>query len=127
MQQGGGQFGQQRRRGFHAVRRLEVERQGEPARRRRGGARGQRKSEQLQQIERRDAAQTEAAECRRRMHQQRRREATQMGGGFRRGQQQQLAIDGEDRGTAVSGHDGRRVGQDNARHGYRGGAVTGDA
>ena len=50
-----------------------------------------------------------------------------MGGGFRRGQQQQLAIGGEDRGTAVSGHDGRRVGQGNARHGYRGGAVTGDA
>ena len=73
MQQGGGQFGQQRRRGFQAVRRLEVERQGEPARRRRGGARGQREGEQLQQIERRDAAQTEAAECRGRMHQQRRR------------------------------------------------------
>ena len=58
MQQGSGQIGQQRRRGFHAVRRLEVERQGETARRRRGGARGQRKGEQLQQIERRDAAQT---------------------------------------------------------------------
>ena len=107
------------------LRRLEVERQGEPARRRRGGARRQRKGEQLQQIECRHAAQAEAAERRRRMHQQRRREATQMGGGVRRGQQQQLAIGGEDRGAAVSGHDGRRVGQGNARHGYRGGAVTG--
>ena len=61
------------------------------------------------------------------MHQQRRREPAQMSGGFLCGQQQQLAIDSEDRGTAVSGHDGRRVGQDYARHGYRGVAITGDA
>ena len=128
MQQGGDQFRQQRRRRFQAaMRRFEVERQGEPARRRRGGARGQREGEQLQQIECRHAAQTEAAECRRRMHQQRRRQAAQKGGGFRRGQQQQLTVGGEDRGAAVSGYDGRRVGQDNARHGSRCDAVTCDA
>ena len=128
MQQGGDEVGQQRRRGFQAaVRRLEVERQGEPARRRRGGARGQGEGEQLQQIECRHAAQAEAAEGRRRVHQQRRRQATQMGGGFRGRQQQQLAIGGEDRGAAVSGYDGRRVGQGNARHGSRWDAVTDDA
>ena len=79
MQQRGGQFGQQRGLGFQpAVRRLEVERQGEAARRRRGGARRQREGEQLQQIEGRHAAQAEPAERRRRMHQQRRRQAAQM-------------------------------------------------
>ena len=114
--------------GFQAaVRRLEVERQGEPARRRRRGARREGEGEQLQQIERRHAAQAEAAERRRRVHQQRRRQATQMGGRLRGRQQQQLAIGGEDRGAAVAGYDGRRVGQRNARHGSRWDAVTDDA
>jgi hypothetical protein len=61
------------------------------------------------------------------MDQQRGRQATQMGGRVHGRQQQQLAIGGEDRGAAVSGYDGRRVGECNARHGSRWDAVTDDA
>ena len=128
MQQGGGQFGQQRRLGFQAAvggskSSARASPRGVGAAARAGSTKANSSSRSNAGI----AAQAEPAERRRRMHQQRRRQATQVGGRLRRGQQQQFAIGGEDRGAAVSGDDGRRVGQGNARHGYRGGAVTADA
>ena len=118
VQQGGREFRQQRcLRLQPAGRRFEIQHQGETAGRGRGGAPGQRKCEQLQQVERRRGADTESAECRGSVHQNRRRQAAQPAGRVRRGQQQQLAIGGEDGGAAVPGYDGRRVWQRNACHG----------
>ena len=125
VQQGGGQFRQQRGLGFQAaVRRFEIEREGEAARRRRGGAGGEYEGEQLQQIECRHAAQAEAAERRRARAPAAAAAGPQLGGGLGRRQQQQFAVGGQDRGTAVAGDNGRRVGQGNARHGHLAAEIT---
>ena len=125
VQQGDDKFRQQRRLGFQAAAwRFEVESQRQPPRGRRGGTSRQGEGEQLQQIECGHAPQAEPAKRGGCMHQQRRRQATKMGRGSRHRQQQQFAVGGEDRGTAVAGDDGRRVGQSDPRHGHRADEVT---
>ena len=115
VQQGGGEVGQQRGLGFQAVGgHGVVERQRQAARGGGGSARGQDEGEQFQQVEGRAGAQAEAAEGGGGMQQERRWEVAQVGGGIGGGKQEELAVRGEDGGTAMPGNHGRGVWQRNA-------------
>ena len=128
VQQGGGEFRQQRRLGFQAAsRRFEIQHQGEAARCRCRRARGQAKAN--------SSSRSNAGMPRRPSRRNVAGAWTSMGGGrraqaggrLRGGQQQQLAVGGEDGGAAVAGYDGRRVGQGNSRHGFQLAEVTADS
>ena len=116
MQQGGGEVGQQRGLGFQAGGGIVVvERQGQAARGGGGGAGGQDEGEEFQQVESRAGAQAEAAEGGRGVHEQGRGKVAKVLGGVGGGQEEELAVRGEDGGTAVSGDHGRGVRQRDAR------------
>jgi hypothetical protein len=93
-----------------APRRIIIERQTEPARGWRGGARREGEGEQLEQVVAGRLPQPEPAKRRPRVDQQRRWHRPQAKRGLLGGQKQHFAIGRKYRGPAMPSHDGRRVG-----------------